>query len=366
MKLSEIFKEALLEAKKKKPSEGLSKKEKSDVVKKAKAGEDIGKKGKGFEKLAKKAGGGEKGEKIAAAAMWKNIKKENVNEDLQSMLTDPKNWEALYDFIVLAAKSASGYLVTKSLFGNIPAFYEAFKKYPNTDQKKRIVQYYVNHIVNPKQYPIDKLEDFIQGSNSGAVTEGEDHEVSMAHNSLKSIMQSCADLMNKLGDDERDIPGWIQDHITNAENFIDQAAQGFHELGGHEEEDEDEDNDMIQPVEEDKDNNSIRYDSIYNKLNANRPTQKDNRGQKMALELSKKYSPIKGDDMPLYKYLASRGLLIVDKKDVEGINEKKLTKAEKAKKEDIIKAMAMRGGGKDKMGPKQYAIATAQAIKSAE
>jgi hypothetical protein len=59
----------------KKPSAGLSKKEKSDVVKKAKAGKDIGKKGKGFEKVAKAAGGGEKGEKIAAAAMWKNVKR---------------------------------------------------------------------------------------------------------------------------------------------------------------------------------------------------------------------------------------------------------------------------------------------------
>ena len=59
----------------KKPSAGLSKKEKSDVVKKAKAGKDIGKKGKGFEKIAKAAGGGEKGQKIAAAAMWKNIKR---------------------------------------------------------------------------------------------------------------------------------------------------------------------------------------------------------------------------------------------------------------------------------------------------
>jgi hypothetical protein len=57
-----------------KPSAGLSKAEKSAVVKKAKAGEDIGKPGKGFAKLAKKAGGGEKGEKIAAAAMWKNMK----------------------------------------------------------------------------------------------------------------------------------------------------------------------------------------------------------------------------------------------------------------------------------------------------
>ena len=57
-----------------KPSAGLSKEKKSATVKKAKAGGDIGKPGKGFAKLAKKAGGGEKGEKIAAAAMWKNIK----------------------------------------------------------------------------------------------------------------------------------------------------------------------------------------------------------------------------------------------------------------------------------------------------
>jgi len=59
----------------KKPSAGLSKEKKSEIVKKAQAGKDIGKKGKGFEKIAKAAGGGEKGKKIAAAAMWKNAKR---------------------------------------------------------------------------------------------------------------------------------------------------------------------------------------------------------------------------------------------------------------------------------------------------
>ena len=57
-----------------------------------------------------------------------------------------------------------------------------------------------------------------------------DHEVSMAQNSLKSIVKSAIELHRKLGNMERNIPGWIQDHITNAENYIDQAAQGFHEL----------------------------------------------------------------------------------------------------------------------------------------
>ena len=66
------------------------------------------------------------------------------------------------------------------------------------------------------------------------IKEGGDHEVSMAISSLKSIIKSSVTLLNKLGNQERDIPGWIQDHITNAENYIDQAAQGFHELNDNE------------------------------------------------------------------------------------------------------------------------------------
>lgn len=57
------------------PSSGLTKKQKSSVAKKASAGKDIGKKGKNFAKIAASAGGGEKGKRIAAAAMWKNIKR---------------------------------------------------------------------------------------------------------------------------------------------------------------------------------------------------------------------------------------------------------------------------------------------------
>ena len=57
-----------------------------------------------------------------------------------------------------------------------------------------------------------------------------DHEVAMAMSSLKEIVSNASQLMDKLGGMERDIPGWIQDHITNAENYIEQANQGFHEL----------------------------------------------------------------------------------------------------------------------------------------
>lgn len=66
------------------PSAGMTKKEKSATVKAAKAGKDIGKPGKSFDKVAKAAGGGEKGQKIAAAAMWKN-KAKSLKESLDAM-----------------------------------------------------------------------------------------------------------------------------------------------------------------------------------------------------------------------------------------------------------------------------------------
>jgi hypothetical protein len=85
------------------------------------------------------------------------------------------------------------------------------------------------HDDNPKLKGGQKdLPDEVQAKI--VAKEGEDHEVSMAQNSLKAIISSASQLMSKLGDDERNIPGWIQDHITNAENYIEQANQGFHEL----------------------------------------------------------------------------------------------------------------------------------------
>lgn len=105
-----------------------------------------------------------------------------------------------------------------------------------TELKKRLLS--EAEELSPKQKkiagaaePKDKITgaDFAALRAKKGMKEG-DHEVSMAHNSLESIIKSAMELKAKLGGDERNIPGWIQDHITNAENYIDQAAQGFHEL----------------------------------------------------------------------------------------------------------------------------------------
>ena len=82
---------------------------------------------------------------------------------------------------------------------------------------------------------VDKTDKYLANRRKAVaanIKEG-DHEVSMAQASLKSIVKSAVELHKKLGNMERNIPGWIQDHITNAENYIDQAAQGFHELNNN-------------------------------------------------------------------------------------------------------------------------------------
>ena len=97
--------------------------------------------------------------------------------------------------------------------------------------------------LSPKQQKIAKLDppadkidagDFKKLRGGAKIKEGGDHEVSMANNSIETIIKNAMDLKAKLGNDEKDIPAWIQDHITNAANFISQAAENYHEYGDHE------------------------------------------------------------------------------------------------------------------------------------
>jgi hypothetical protein len=80
---------------------------------------------------------------------------------------------------------------------------------------------------------VDKTDKYLykrRKAISANIKEGDDHEVAMAVSSLEAIAKAIVELRQKLGNTERNIPGWIQDHIAKAENYIEQAAQGFHEL----------------------------------------------------------------------------------------------------------------------------------------
>ena len=84
---------------------------------------------------------------------------------------------------------------------------------------------------------VDKTDKYLSNRRKTIaknIKEGGDHEVSMAVSSLEAIAEAIIELRQKLGNTERNIPGWIQDHIAKAENYIEQAAQGFHELKGDE------------------------------------------------------------------------------------------------------------------------------------
>lgn len=100
--------------------------------------------------------------------------------------------------------------------------------------------------LSPKQQKIAKLDppadkidagDFKALRAGAKIDETGDHEVSMANNSIETIIKHAMDLKAKLGNDEKDIPAWIQDHISNAANFISQAAENYHEYGDHKVED---------------------------------------------------------------------------------------------------------------------------------
>jgi hypothetical protein len=79
---------------------------------------------------------------------------------------------------------------------------------------------------------VDKTDKYLSNRRKAVAAnlKEEDHEVSMAVSSLEAIAEAIVELRQKLGNTERNIPGWIQDHIAKAENYIEQAAQGFHEL----------------------------------------------------------------------------------------------------------------------------------------
>jgi hypothetical protein len=57
-----------------------------------------------------------------------------------------------------------------------------------------------------------------------------DHEVGMALGQLEAICDSAIELQEKIGTVEINLPGWIQDHISQSYNYIKQANDGYHVL----------------------------------------------------------------------------------------------------------------------------------------
>jgi hypothetical protein len=51
----------------------------------------------------------------------------------------------------------------------------------------------------------------------------------MGQNQLDTIIKMATELKEKMGEGEKDIPAWIQDHISKSESYISQANTNYHE-----------------------------------------------------------------------------------------------------------------------------------------
>lgn len=72
--------------------------------------------------------------------------------------------------------------------------------------------------------------ELVSGSIDEAKNEANDHEVGMAQGQLEAICQAATELQQKVGLEEKDMPAWIQSHITSAYEYLKQANDNFHEL----------------------------------------------------------------------------------------------------------------------------------------
>lgn len=171
------------------PSAGISKKEKSAVVKKAKAGKDIGKPGKGFEKVEKAAAksGAKDPKAVAGAAMWKGQAKKKVKEDR----IDTEAWEHGYND-AKNAKTDSSKPSHARLYMNNPALMQKYaegsraydaamkrKAYNDANPIKKVVKNAVQGVAEdaePGYVKYEQMKDKIAGVLIKLYNQGKDPE----------------------------------------------------------------------------------------------------------------------------------------------------------------------------------------------
>jgi hypothetical protein len=125
----------------------------------------------------------------------------------------------------------------ESLANKIISWYE---KHPNQKMQadrlpavEKNIEYLMSKTVGNNAWDFKTFEKAVKAKYPLVFQESqeinEDYEVAMAQDSLDSIIRAAMMLKAEMGDREVNLPAWIQDHITNSENYINQAAKGYHE-----------------------------------------------------------------------------------------------------------------------------------------
>jgi hypothetical protein len=76
-----------------------------------------------------------------------------------------------------------------------------------------------NTMTDLLKYKAGKMDEEVETSN--------DYEVSMSQKQLDGIIKAATELKQKMGEQEFNVAAWVQDHISQALNFITQANTGF-------------------------------------------------------------------------------------------------------------------------------------------
>lgn len=83
---------------------------------------------------------------------------------------------------------------------------------------------------SPNKFEIGKVHSNPFHRAFKPIEEEEDHEVSMVQGLLDDIIKNATELKEKIGESEKDIPAWIQDHISKSHSYIDQANTNYHKI----------------------------------------------------------------------------------------------------------------------------------------
>jgi hypothetical protein len=73
----------------------------------------------------------------------------------------------------------------------------------------------------------NKMTELLKHKMEEETTQDSDYEVSMSQKQLDGIIKDATELKQKMGEQEFNVAAWVQDHISQASNFINQANTGF-------------------------------------------------------------------------------------------------------------------------------------------
>jgi hypothetical protein len=99
---------------------------------------------------------------------------------------------------------------------------------------KKVEYHFIKSSEYPNGYYFTVNKKIIKNIFKNEAEGSEDHEVSMGQNQLDTIIKMATELKSKMGENEKEIPAWIQDHIAKAESYISQATNNYHEYGTNE------------------------------------------------------------------------------------------------------------------------------------